>query len=102
MRLSVSELEKVTNVNRVEAASFSTLRRVLAECIAENLLLVRPSAASTSRQGGTILYLNRTLCAHYGLPLQLGGWQDVAADELAQWMERGRSPAKQQPLEIGN
>lgn len=101
VRLSISEMERVKPSNASLTASFGTLRRVLAECIAENLLFIRPSSASTSREGGTILYLNRTLCGHYGLPLQLGGWQDLTADTLVQWMERGRTPAKQKPLEIG-
>ncbi len=99
VRLSISEFERLKGT-KTETTSLSTLRRVLAECIAENLLTVRPSSASTSREGGTIFYLNRTLCAQYGLPLQLGGWQDVSADTLAQWTEKGRSPAKQKPLEI--
>jgi len=101
VRLSVTELEEVKSSNSPATSSLRTLRRVLAECIAENLIFIRPSSASTSRESGTIFYLNRTLCAHYGLPLQLGGWQDVSADDLSQWMEKGRSPAKQKPLEIG-
>lgn len=75
-----------------------TLRKVLAECAAENLLIPRPSAASTAREGGTVFYLNRTLCANYGLPLQTGGWQDVEAAKLVEWMERGRIPGRLQPL----
>jgi hypothetical protein len=75
------------------------LRKVLAECVAENLLVPRQSAASSSREGGTIFYLNRTLCMHYDLPLQLGGWQDVAAEELIDWMEQGRIPNKRKLLE---
>ena len=74
------------------------LRRVLAECVAENLLVTRPSAASTSRSSGTVFYLNRTLCAHYGLPLQFGGWQDVTCKDLFDWMERGRRTISQRSL----
>lgn len=76
-----------------------TLKKVLAECVAENLLVSRASAASTSRDGGTVFYLNRTLCAYYDLPLQTGGWQDIGANKLIEWMERGRIPTKLQFLE---
>ncbi len=75
------------------------LRRVLAECVAENLLVARQSSASTGRESGTMFYLNRTLCALYDLPLQMGGWQDVTVDNLIDWMERGRVPVRRTLLE---
>jgi hypothetical protein len=62
--------------------------------------VARESAASTSRESGTILYLNRTLCMHYGLPLQMGGWQDTSLETLIEWMERGRIPSKGTLLEV--
>ena len=77
-----------------------TLRRVLSECVAENLLGARPSAATTGRDGGTIFYLNRTMCTHYDLPLQLGGWQDVSVERLVEWMEKGRQPDRKMRLEL--
>lgn len=76
-----------------------TLKKVLAECAAENLLVTRSSAASTSRDGGTVFYLNRALCAYYDLPLQTGGWQDIEANKLIEWMERGKIPSRLQLLE---
>jgi len=92
VRLSMQELEKL-NSGKLGAPG-DTLTKVLAECAAENLLVCRQSAASTSRDGGTVFYLNRTLCAYYDLPLQTGGWQDVDASKLVEWMERGRIPGK--------
>jgi hypothetical protein len=89
VRLSQSELNKLGSATKAQAEKSTLLIRVLAECAAENLLLVKPSAASTSRESGTVFYLNRTLCAHYVLPLQQGGWQDVTAAEMIDWMERG-------------
>jgi hypothetical protein len=77
------------------------LRRVLAECVAENLLILRDSSESTTRESGTIFYLNRMLCANYGLPLQMGGWQDVDLTQLTEWIERGAPPRKQAKLQIG-
>ena len=96
VRLSLQELRKLNSGNLGELGK--TLTSVLAECAAENLLVSRPSAPSTSRDGGTVFYLNRTLCAHYDLPLQTGGWQDIEATKLVEWMERGRIPSKLQPL----
>jgi hypothetical protein len=97
VRLSTSEQTKLNSGRFGELGQ--RLTRVLAECAAENLLVQRQSAASTSRDSGTVFYLNRTLCAHYDLPLQTGGWQDVDADKLIEWMERGRIPSKLQSLE---
>jgi hypothetical protein len=86
----ISQRESAVLNSAALATRTSTLKRVLAESVAENLLMPRASAASSSRESGIVFYLNRTLCAHYGLPLQMGGWQDVAATDLIDWMERGR------------
>jgi hypothetical protein len=97
VRLSESELFNLKSGCFRESGT--TLKRVLAECVAENLLVSRQSAASTSRAGGTIFYLNRTLCMHYDLPLQMGGWQDLDVENLVIWMERGRVPNNRKLLE---
>lgn len=94
IRLSQSEMNKLQGGTKALGEQGELLRRVLSECIAENLLLQRPSTASTAREAGSILYLNRTLCAHFGLPLQMGGWQDVSCMDLIDWMSRGWKPQK--------
>jgi hypothetical protein len=94
VRLSRTELAKLTAPSKPLGQFGSLLLRVLAECVAENLLVPRESAASTSRDSGTVFYLNRTLCAHYRLPLQMGGWQDVLASEMLKWMERRLTPTR--------
>jgi hypothetical protein len=94
VRLSQSELEKLQARTRPLSEHGDLLRRVLSECIAENLLVLRSSSASTARDAGSILYLNRTLCAHFGLPLQMGGWQDVSCTDLIEWMLRGWKPKR--------
>jgi hypothetical protein len=94
IRLSQSELAMLQSSLPARRDERLTLKRVLAECVAENLLLARPSSATTGRESGTIFYLNRSLCAGFGLPLQLGGWQDVSLETLVQWMERGRTPQR--------
>mgnify|MGYP000904671376 FL=1 len=100
VRLSQSELHKLGSATKALTEKSTLLIRVLAECAAENLLLAKPSAASTSRESGTVFYLNRTLCAHYDLPLQQGGWQDVTATEMIDWMERGLVPIRRRRLEM--
>ena len=87
VRLSRAELAKLTSSGAFGPPGL-VLQRVLAECVAENLLVQRESQATGSRDSGTVFYLNRSLCAYYGLPLQMGGWRDVSAGELMKWMER--------------
>jgi len=63
---------------------------VLSSCIAHNLLEV--SLERSQGQIGrtwTILYLNRWLCLHFGLPIQYGGWRPKPIDELAKWLQQG-------------
>ena len=100
VRLSQSELNKLSEVINPIGSKNALLIRVLAECAAENLLFAKLSAASTSRENGTVFYLNRALCAYYDLPLQQGGWQDVTATDLVDWMERGLSPSRRLRLEM--
>ena len=88
VRFSQSELNKIRQLGA--SKTIGTLRKVIAESVAENLLTTRESAASTSRESGTVFYLNRTLCVHYGLPLQYGGWQDISIQDAIEWMEKGR------------
>ncbi len=94
VRLSRSELAKLTAPSNPLGPSGITLQRVLAECAAENLLVQRESQATGSRDSGTVFYLNRSLCAHYGLPLQMGGWRDVSVGGLMKWMERRLTPIR--------
>lgn len=94
VRLSRAELAKLTGPSKPLGPAGLTLERVLAECAAENLLVQRESQATGSRDSGTIFYLNRSLCAHYGLPLQMGGWRDVSVGELIKWMERRLTPSR--------
>lgn len=93
VRLSRAELAKLTAPGAFGPPGL-VLQRVLAECAAENLLVQRESQATGSRDSGTVFYLNRSLCAHYGLPLQMGGWRDVTVGELMRWMERRLTPSR--------
>ncbi|HYG34747.1 MAG TPA: hypothetical protein VEC99_08190, partial [Clostridia bacterium] len=92
VRLAFSEIEKLVGSSKKADAVLQRLTQVLFECVAENLLVTRESSASSSREGGLVFYLNRTLCARYGLPLQYGGWQDVTVQRLTDWMQTGLQP----------
>lgn len=100
VRLAFLELAKFKQEKGVLPEQTAALGRVVAECVAENLLVTRESAASTNRDSGTVFYLNRTICALYGLPLQMGGWQDISIEDLIEWMNSGRSASRQERLEI--
>ena len=67
------------------------LREVIAVCLAHNIL-----EAELDRSQGyerrMLLYLNRLLCCHFGLPLQYGGWRAKRPDDLARWMVDGFRP----------
>ena len=99
VRLARRELEKLTSPASALGSSGQTLQRVLTECVAENLLVQRESQATGSRDSGTVFYLNRSLCAYYGLPLQMGGWRDVSVGELMKWMERRLTVSRKTTLE---
>ncbi len=90
IRLAQSELDNLMNPQGGAVHQMKMLRRVLTECVADNLLFIKSSSATTGREGGQVFYLNRTLCVHYGLPLALGGWQDIKANELIEWAQKGR------------
>ena len=98
VRLSVARAKDLRS-GRYQGAG-EKLKQVLAECVAENLLVLRESSATTSRESGTVYYLNRTLCALYDLPLQMGGWQDVQIRQLIDWMELGPTRKSPMPLEV--
>lgn len=100
IRLSQTEFLKLHSTSGPLSESGNVLTRVLAECAADNLVVTKQSSASASRESGMIFYLNRTLCACHGLPLQMGGWQDVSANDLIDWMERGFIPTRRRKLEM--
>ncbi len=100
IRLSRYELSRLRPEQTKNSELHALLARVLWECVAENLLTTRPSAASTSRDEGTVFYLNRSICAHHDLPLQYGGWQDVSAETLINWMDGPSAQTKRRSAEV--
>lgn len=90
LRLSSSELGKLDSLEPSVSKQRAIVKRVLSECVAENLLVMKQSSASVGREGGTVFYLSRALCVHYRLPFQYGGWQDATLEEFIDWTEKGR------------
>tara|TARA_R110002124_G_scaffold69776_4_gene187403 strand:+ start:4316 stop:6187 length:1872 start_codon:yes stop_codon:yes gene_type:complete len=86
-RLSTDEIDSLGRGDGAVSEEHRTLNELLAECVAENLLVMRNSSASTNRPEGTIFYLNRSLCSHYRLPLGYGGWMELEVRDLVSWMK---------------
>jgi hypothetical protein len=90
IRLSETELASLMRPQGGAVDQMKMIRKVLTECVADNLLFIKPSSATTGREGGQVFYLNRTLCVHYGLPLATGGWQDIKVNQLIEWVQKSR------------
>ena len=68
--------------------AYKRLADTLQSCLSHNYL--KPKYDSKQGQSGSdtvvILYLNRLLCAHFGLPIGYGGWRKKTPDELCNWI----------------
>lgn len=67
------------------------LSQVLTSCISQNLFEVKLYHKNKG-QYWMLLYFNRMLCVHFGLPLGYGGWRPKSLKELSRWLYRGYSP----------
>jgi hypothetical protein len=68
----------------------ANLSGVLSACISNNYLLMYTDMRQGPKGGNTwmILYLNRWLCLHFGLPLQYGGWRPLKLEELVKYVNQ--------------
>jgi len=64
------------------------LGETIASCISHNLLEVTLDQKCKG-QLWMVMYLNRMLCVHFGLPLQYGGWRERHLSDLQGWLTRG-------------
>lgn len=67
------------------------LSQILTASIAHNLVEVTLNQKCKG-QNWMVLYLNRMLCVHFGLPIQYGGWREKQLRELVSWVNRGFTP----------
>lgn len=70
---------------------YARLAAILSACIANNLLEASLDRRQGQKGGRTwmILYLNRLLCLHFGLPVQYGGWRPLKLYELYKYLDQG-------------
>lgn len=81
----------ITSSNQKISTKYSKLAKILSVCISNNLLEASLDRKQGARGGKTwmILYLNRLLCLHFGLPLQYVGWRPRTLDQLCSYVEQG-------------
>jgi hypothetical protein len=71
---------------------YAKLAKALASCISDNLVEVTLDYLQGQKgRPWMVLYLNRWLCIHFGLPLGYGGWRPVKLDDLCQWLDQGHA-----------
>lgn len=64
----------------------SEVATLLSRCVAHNILYMEPNLRQgTKGSTKTVFYLNRLLCAHFGLPLGYGGWRPRTPRQLSHW-----------------
>ena len=96
--ISMADRERLLTGAKPRDAQYGKLADVLAACLAQNLL----DATLNYRCKGEnwmVLYLNRLLCARFGLPMSYGGFKEKPLKELVSWIDPGyREPKKDEQL----
>ena len=87
--IGISETDyKIFIDQQQQEGKYKQLAQVLQTCISHNLLRVRYDAKQGKLGNEFIIfYLNRLLCAHFGLPLGKGGWRKKIPRELCHWLD---------------
>lgn len=80
--------EMVSSKNMNQRIQYKNLIVVLSLCISNNLFEV-PREIKQGGKTWMVLYLNRWLCLHFGLPLHYGGWKPKRPKELINWLDNG-------------
>jgi hypothetical protein len=92
--ITMADRDKLRDASFLKSRPDATLlAAVLATCLAHNLLEAELNY-SQGYERWMVLYLNRLLCVHFGLPLQYGGWRPKKIDELCRWQQSGFRPPK--------
>ena len=96
--ISMADRERLLTGAKPKDRQYGKLADVLASCLAQNLL---DATLNYKCKGANwmVLYLNRLLCAHFGLPLGYGGFREKKLKDLATWLDPGyREPKKDEQL----
>lgn len=87
--ISMSERETLKDaLQKGSDKQIVLLGDVIASCIAQNLLEVTLNQKCKG-QYWMVMYLNRMLCVHFGLPLQYGGWREKRLTDIQSWLTKG-------------
>lgn len=89
-----SQYEKIIDPEfQKKYPELKNLVEILQTCLSQNYLKARYGAkqGQKAKEGKekddvTVLYLNRLLCAHFGLPVGQGGWRYKTPIDLCQWL----------------
>jgi hypothetical protein len=98
--ISMRDRERLLNPAwRAENEGAEELFATLASALGHNLLRADLDY-SVKNERWMVLYLNRLLCARFGLALGLGGIRERPVEELCAWMVHG-GPAEEEVVEPG-
>lgn len=89
-----SQFDKITDPKfQKKYPELKTLVGVIQTCLSQNYLKARYGAKQgkkveegKEKNDITILYLNRLLCVHFGLPIGQGGWRYKTPLDLCEWL----------------
>lgn len=98
--LSMREAQRVMGASLTDIEiPYRSFAEVLRTALSNNLLLAVPDYRV---KGGSfmVLYLNRLLCARYGLPVLYGGFREKPLRELMSWLTLGYRPTDKQALPL--
>lgn len=89
-------------IKRQDNTRYAKMANIIALCISNNLLEASLDRKQGKKGGKTwmILYLNRLLCLHFGLPLQYGGWRPRSIDQLWQLTDQGYRAGKSSKVKM--
>ena len=84
--LSMRDVDRLLDpAVRDKLAGADKLLRALGGAIGHNLLFAEPNRSVKNNQW-LVLYLNRMLCARFGLPLGYGGFRERPLEDMCAWM----------------
>lgn len=89
--ITMTDREALRNPGGQAARNHAYLARVISAALSHNLLEANLDVKCKG-QTWMLLYLNRSICLQFGLPLQYGGWRAKSLRELEAWLQGGFRP----------